>query len=100
MPRLFNSENCLFQTFAVVSRASNETATATMTGVTTADYCFVLMNTGLAATTEDNLQVAISADDTLMFSPMGAFGGATAVAQTVGVMAMKSPTSGQDGGSW
>ena len=100
MPRLFNSENCKFQTFAVASMTSNATKTATMTGVTTADYCFVLMNTGLAATTEDTCQVAISAADTLMFSPMGAFGGASAVAQTVGVMVMKAPTSGEDGGSW
>ena len=100
MPRLFNSENCLFQTFAVASLASNASAAGTMTGITTADYCFILMNTGLAATTEDNVQVAISAADTLMFSPMGAFGGSTAVAQTVGVMVMKDPTSGQDGGSW
>lgn len=100
MPRLFNSEQCKFQTFAVASMTSNATKTATMTGVTTADYCFVLMNTGLAATTEDTCQVAISAADTLMFSPMGAKGGASAVAQTAGVMVMKSPTSGQDGGSW
>ncbi len=100
MPKLFNTENCLFQTFSVASMTSNATKTATMTGVTTADYCFVLMNTGLAATEEENLQVAISATDTLMFSPMGAFGGATAVAQTAGVVVMTAPTSGQDGGSW
>ena len=100
MPRLFNSENCLFQTFAVIELGSNSSATAAFTGVTTADYCFVLMNTGLAATTQDGLQVAISAADTLMFTPMGAFSGATAVSQTVGVMVMVNPTSGQDGGSW
>ena len=100
MPRLFNAENCLFNTFTVASCASNATATAAMTGITTADYCFVLFNTGLAATTEDNVQVAISAADTLMFSPMGAFGGSTSVEQKVGVMVMKAPTSGQDGGSW
>lgn len=100
MPRLFNSEKCKFQTFAVAQLASNGTNTATFTGLTTADYCFILMNTGLAATTQDGVQVAISAADTLMFSPVGAFGGATGVAQTVGIMAMKSPTSGQDGGSW
>ena len=100
MPRLFNAENCKFQTFAIASMTSNATKTATMTGVTTDDYCFVLMNTGLAATTEDTCQVAISAADTLMFSPMGAFGGASAVAQTAGVMVMKAPTSGQEGGSW
>jgi len=100
MPRLFNAENCKFQTFAIASMTSNATKTATMTGVTTDDYCFVLMNTGLAATTEDTCQVAISAADTLMFSPMGAKGASTAVAQTAGVMVMKAPTSGQEGGSW
>jgi len=100
MPRLFNSENCKFQTFAVASMTSNASKTATFTGLTTADYCFILMNTGLAATTEDNVQVAISAADTVMFTPAGAFGGASAVAQTVGIMAMKAPTTGQDGGSW
>ena len=100
MPRLFNAEKCLFQTFAVASMTSNATKAATMTGITTADYCFVLMNTGLAATTEDTCQVAISAADTLMFSPMGAKGDSSAVAQTAGVMVMKAPTSGQDGGSW
>ena len=100
MPKLFNSENCKFQTFAIASMTSNATKTATMTGVTTDDYCFVLMNTGLAATTEDTCQVAISAADTLMFSPMGAFGDSSAVAQTAGVMVMVNPTSGQEGGSW
>jgi len=100
MPRLFNAENCLFQTFAVASMTSNATDTATFTGITTADYCFVMQGSSLAATAEDGVQVAISAADTLMFTPGGAFGGASAVAQTVGVVVMHEPTSGQDGGSW
>ena len=50
MPRLFNSENCLFKTFAVASMTSNATAAATFTGVTTADYLFVLQNNDLIAT--------------------------------------------------
>lgn len=100
MPKLFNNENLWFETFAVASLASNASATATFTGVTTADYCFVMQNTSLTAADEDGDQCAISAADTLMFTPGGAFGGATGVAQTVGVVVMKAPTSGEDGGSW
>lgn len=100
MPRLFNAEKCLFQTFAVASLDSNATATATFTGVTTADYACVLYNDDMQLTTQSGFDVAINAANKLMFSPTGASGGGTAVAQTVGVLVMVAPTSGQCGGSW
>lgn len=99
MPRLFNAENCLFQTFAVASLTSNATATASFTGVTTDDYCFVLQNDDLVGTADDGVLAAISAADKVMFSPQTA-GGGSSIAQTVGVMVMVNPTSGQEGGSW
>ena len=99
MPRLFNSENCLFKTFAVASMTSNATAAATFTGVTTADYLFVLQNNDLIATAQDGVTASITAANSLMFMP-GAAGGGSSVAQTVGVMVMVAPTSGQKGGSW
>jgi hypothetical protein len=99
MPRLFNAENCLFKTFAVASLTSNATATASFTGVTTADYCFVLQNNDLVATAQDGVTAAITAANTLMFMP-GAAGAGSSVAQTVGVMVMVNPTSGAPGGSW
>jgi len=99
MPRLFNSENCLFRTFAVASMTSNATATATFTGVTTADFVSVWQNNDLVATAQDGVQAAVTAANTLMFCP-GAAGGGSSVAQTVGVMVMVNPTSSQPGGSW
>jgi hypothetical protein len=100
MPKLFNAENCLFQTMAVASMASNATQTGTFTGVTANDYCFVLNNTSIGATSVDGVQPAISAADTIMFTPIGAKGGSTSVAQTVGVVVMVAPTTGVRGGSW
>lgn len=99
MPRLFNAEKCLFQTFGVASMTSNATATATFTGITTDDYCFVLQNNDLVGTADDGVLAAISKANTLMFSPQTA-GAGSSLAQTVGVMVMVSPTSGQEGGSW
>ena len=99
MPRLFNSENCLFKTFAVVSMTSNATATATFTGAAVTDYCFVLQNNDLVATAQDGVAASITAANTLMFTP-GASGGGSSVAQTVGVCVMVNPTSSQPGGSW
>jgi len=101
MPRLFNSENCLFQTFGVAVIASNATRTATFTGVTTDDCVCVWQGTSLnSATGLNGIHASVSAADTLVFHPTGASGAGSAVAQTVGVMVMKAPTSGQDGGSW
>ena len=100
MPRLFNVEKCLFQTFLVASMTSNATSTQTFTGVTTDDYCFVLQNSKLnQATTEDGVLAAISKADTLMFSPQ-THGAGSSVEQNIGVMVMVAPTSGQEGGSW
>jgi hypothetical protein len=100
MPRLFNTENLLFQTVAVASMASNASKTATFTGITTADYVCVLYNNDSILTTETGLNAAVTAANVVMFTPAGCSGGATAVAQTVGLMGLKSPTSGQNGGSW
>ena len=100
MPRLFNSENCLFQTVALASLASNASQTATFTGVTTADYVAVMYNNDSILTTETCFNAAITAVNVVMFTPAGCSGGGTAVAQTVGLLAIKSPTSGLQGGSW
>ena len=99
MPRLFNAEKCLFQTFTVVSMTSNATSTQTFAGVTTDDYCFVLQNSSLQATETDGVLAAISKADTLMFSPQ-THGAGSSVEQIIGVMVMVAPTSGQEGGSW
>jgi len=100
MPRLFNSENCNFKTFAVAACASNATKTATWTGLTTDDYVLTLYSDDLAATGVSAIQAGISAADILMFHPAGASGGGSAVSCTVGVLSMKAPTSGVKGGSW
>lgn len=100
MPRLFNAENCLFITLAVASMASNASKTGTMTGVTTDDYVCVLYNNDMVLTTETGMDVSVTAANTLMFTPTGASGGGTAVAQTLGILALVNPTSGQEGGSW
>ena len=100
MPRLFNSENCKFQTFAVAATASNATQTKTFTGVTTDDYVLTLYNDDNAATGTAATIAGISAANTLMFHPQGAAGAGSSVAQTVGVLVMKAPTSGAKGGSW
>lgn len=104
MPRLFNAENALFQTVAVASLASNATATATFTGLTTDDYVFVLNNDDVTTTAQTGVDAWVSAADTLVFRPSGSIGntngGASSVAQTVGVMVLVNPTSGQRGGSW
>jgi hypothetical protein len=100
MPRLFNMENALFQTFAVAACASNATKTATFTGVTTDDYVLTLQNNDLAATGVAAVEASISAADTIVFHPSGAAGAGSAVAQTVGVLIMVAPTSGRKGGSW
>jgi len=100
MPRLFNSENCLFQTVALASLASNASQTKTFTGVTTADYVCVLYCDDSILTTETCFNAAVTAANVVMFTPAGCSGGGTAVAQTVGLLAIKSPTSGLQGGSW
>jgi hypothetical protein len=100
MPRLFNVENCLFVTLAVASMASNASKTATMTGITTADYVCLLYNNDMVLTTESGMDVSITDTDKLMFTPVGASGAGTAVAQTVGALVLVNPTSGQEGGSW
>ena len=100
MPRLFNVENCLFQTVAAASLASNASETVTFTGVTTADYVAVMYNNDSILTTETGLNAAITAANVVMLTPLGCSGGGTAVAQTLGLLAIKSPTSGQNGGSW
>lgn len=99
MPRLFNAENCLFQTFAVASLTSNATAAATFTGVTTNDFIHVWQNNDLVATAQDGVTASITAANSLMFMP-GAAGAGSSVAQTVGVTVMVNPTSGEKGGSW
>jgi hypothetical protein len=104
MPRLFNAENCLFQTFAVASLASNATATATMTGLATTDYVMVLNHDDVTTTAQAGIDAWVSAANTLVFRPTGSIGttdgGTSSVAQTVGVLAMVAPTSGVEGGSW
>ena len=104
MPRLFNAENNLFQTFAVVSLASNATTTATFTGITTADFVLVLNNDDVTTTAQAGVDAWVSAADTILFRPTGSIGntnaGGSSVAQTVGVMVLVNPTSGQRGGSW
>ncbi len=84
MPRLFNAENCRFKTVAVASLASNASATASFTGVTTADYIAVMYNDDSILTTETGLNAAITAANVVMFTPGGCSGGGNAVAQTVG----------------
>ena len=100
MPKLFNSANCLFQTFAVASLDSDATATAAFTGLTTNDYVMVLQNNDLVATAQNSVYANVSAADIVMFHPSGAPGAGSSVAQTVGVLVMVNPTSGQKGGSW
>lgn len=100
MPRLFNSQNCLFQTFAVASLDSDATQTNTFTGLTTNDYVQVWQNDDLVATAQNTVYPAVSAANIVMFHPAGAPGGGSSVAQTVGVMVMVNPTSGEKGGSW
>ena len=99
MPRLFNVEKCLFQTFAVASMTSNVTATATFTGLATVDYVMVLQNNDLDSVSDSSVVAAVSAADTLLFQPQTHGAGSTP-AQTVGVLVMVAPTSGQEGGSW
>ena len=96
MPRLFNAENCKFKTFAVASLASNTYGTATFTGLTTNDY--VKAMTG--ATTNETVDAYVQAANTIRFYPVCAVGTQSTVAQTVGVVAMVAPTSGENGGSW
>ena len=100
MPRLFNAENCLFQTVALTSLDSDASQTATMTGLTTKDYVCILYNNDSILTTQSGFNVAVSTANTLVFTPAGCSGAATAVAQTVGILALVNPTSGQKGGSW
>ena len=100
MPRLFNAEKCLFKTLAVASIASNGSNTATFAGLTTDDYIAILYNNDMVLTTESGFNVSITAANTIMFTPEGASGGASAVAQTVGILALVNPTSDQEGGSW
>ena len=96
MPRLFNSENAPFKTFAVASLASDATASGAWTGITTADYLLFAYGT-----TSEPCSAYISATDTVTFGPLGGtVSGQSTVAQTVGLVLMKNPTSGQDGGSW
>jgi hypothetical protein len=100
MPRLFNSANCLFQTFAVASLDSDATATATFTGLTTKDYIMVLQHNSLVATAQNSVVANVSAANIVMFHPSGAPGAGSSLAQTVGVLVMVNPTSGEKGGSW
>jgi len=100
MPRLFNAENCLWQTVALTSLDSNASQTATFTGITTNDYVAILYNNDSILTTQSGFNIAISAANTVRFTPAGCSGAATAVAQTVGLLALVNPTSGQKGGSW
>jgi hypothetical protein len=100
MPRLFNAEKCLFETFAVAVVASNATRTATFTGVTTDDYVLTLQNNDVITTGQNGVVASISAADTIVFHPNGAAGAGSAIAQTVGVVVMVAPTSGVEGGSW
>jgi len=99
MPRLFNSENCLFQTCAVASLTSNATATGTFTGLATTDYVLVLQNDDLDSVSDSGVIAAVSAADTLLFQP-GTHGAGSTPAQTVGVLVLVNPTSGENGGSW
>jgi len=100
MPRLFNAEKCLFITLAVASMASNASKAGTKAGITTDDYVAILYNDDMVLTTETGMNVSITAANSLMFTPEGASGGGTAVAQTVGILALVNPTSDQEGGSW
>jgi len=100
MPRLFNAENCLFATIALTSLASDASQTATMAGITTNDYVAILYNDDMQLTTESGFNLAVSAADTLVFTPSGCSGAASAIAQTVGILGLKAPASGADGGSW
>lgn len=104
MPRLFNAENLLFETFAVASLASNATATATFTGLTTDDFVMLLNKNDSITTAEAGLTVWVSAADTVVFRPVGSIGttdgGTSSVIATVAVVAMVNPTSGERGGSW
>ena len=100
MPRLFNSENCLFQTFAVAECASNATKTAAFEGVTTDDYVLTLQNNDIITTGLNGVVASISGANTIVFHPVGAPGAGSGVAQTVGVLIMVNPTSGAEAGSW
>jgi len=100
MPRLFNTEKCLWQTVALTSLNSNESQTATFTGLTTNDYVCIFYNNDSILTTQSGFNIAVSAADTVVFTPAGCSGAGTAVAQTVGLLALVNPTSGQKGGSW
>lgn len=100
MPRLFNAEKFLFQTVALTSLDSNESQEATFTGLTTDDYVGILYNNDSILTTESGFNVAVAAADTVVLTPAGCSGAGTAVAQTVALIALVNPTSGQDGGSW
>jgi hypothetical protein len=100
MPRLFNIENLLFQTFAVDSIDSDATVTASFAGVTTDDYVLTLQNNDVITTGKNGVVGSISAADKLVFHPNGAAGAGSSIAQTVGIVIMVNPTSGQEGGSW
>lgn len=100
MPRLFNSQNCLWQTVALASLDSNASQTAAVTGLTTDDYVCLFYNNDSILTTESGFNVAVSAAGKIVCTPAGCSGAGTAVAQTVGVLVLVNPTSGQDGGSW
>ena len=100
MPRLFNSENCKFVTVAAASLASNASQTVAFAGLTTADYVSVWYNNDSILTTETGMNAAVTAAGVVMLTPLGCSGGGTAVAQTLGLMAIKAPSSGQNGGSW
>ena len=101
MPKLFNAEKCLFQTVALASLDSDASQTASFVGVTTDDYVFIMYGSNMTATTQSGFNVAVSAADKVVFTPSGASGAGTAVAQAkVGLVAMVAPTSGQEGGSW
>ena len=100
MPKLFNVDNCLFQTVALTSLDSDESQEATFTGITTDDYVGILYNNDSILTTESGFNIAVAGADTVVLTPAGCSGAGTAVAQTVGLIALVNPTSGQEGGSW
>lgn len=100
MPRLFNVDNCLFQTVALSSLDSDASQTAAFTGLTTDDYVGILYNNDSILTTQSGFNIAVSAAGKVVLTPAGCSAGGTAVAQTVGLIAVVAPTSGQEGGSW
>jgi NhaP-type Na+/H+ or K+/H+ antiporter len=99
MPRLWNAENCWVKSFAVASLASNATASATWTGVTTDD---IIMGRGTNTATAGCVGAYVSAADTVTFGPIaGTVGAQSTIAQTVWLALMAGPTSGEPGGaSW